>query len=82
MGTAICAYRADMGNPSSSDGLTGGIFDVFRNDVINPRTGEELENDYLECRPGGRSPMDSQRTDAVQDVRQIGENPLLIFEGF
>ena len=55
---------------------------MFRGDIINPRTGEELENDYLECRPGGRSQMDSQRVDVVQDVRQIGENPLVIFEGF
>ena len=71
-----------MGDPSSSDGLTGGIFDVFRDDVINPRTRQELENNYLECSPDGRTPMDSQRTDAVQDVRQIGENPLVTFEGF
>jgi hypothetical protein len=71
-----------MGDPSSSDGLTGGIFDVFRDDVVNPRTRVELENDYLECRPGGRSPVNSQRTDAVQDVRQIGENPLVVFDGF
>ena len=71
-----------MGDPSSSDGLTGGIFDVFRDDVINPRTRQELENNYLKCSPEGRSPMDSQRTDAVQDVRQIGENHLVTFEGF
>ena len=71
-----------MGDPSSSNGLTGGIFDVFRDDVIDPRIQKELENDYLMCNPGGRSRNDSQRTDAVQDVRQIGENPLLIFEGF
>ena len=71
-----------MGNPSSPEGLTGGIFDVFRDDVINPRTGQERENDYLMCNPGGRSQDDSQRTDAVQDVRQIGENPLITLEGF
>ena len=71
-----------MGNPSSSEGLTGGIFDVFRDDVINPRMRTERENDYLQCRPGGRNPEDSQRIEAVQDVRQIGENPLLVFDGF
>ena len=71
-----------MGDPSSSEGLTGGIFDVFRDDVINPRSGQERENDYLLCDPAGRSQEDSQRTDAVQDVRQIGENPLIIFEDF
>ena len=71
-----------MGNPASSEGLTGGIFDVFRDDVINPRFRIERENDYLRCQPGGRSPEDSQRIEAVQDVRQIGENPLLVFDGF
>ena len=71
-----------MGDPSSSDGLTGGIFDVFRDDVINPRTRFEIENNYLECYPGGRDQEDSQRIYAVQDVRQIGENPLVIFGGF
>ena len=71
-----------MGDPSSSDGLTAGIFDVFRDDVINLRTRIELENNYIECHPGGRNQEDSQRIDSVQDVRQIGENPLVTFEGF
>ena len=82
IGTAICAYRADIGDPSSSNGLTGGIFDVFRDDVIDPRIHKELENDYLQCGPGGRSQTDSQRVEAVQDVRQIGGDPLVVFEGF
>ena len=71
-----------MGNPSSSEGLTGGIFDVFRNDVINPNTGVEIENNYLRCNEGGRSPTNSQGIVTVQDVRQIGDDPLLVFDGF
>ena len=60
----------------------GGIFDVFRNDVVNPSTGQERENNYLMCHPQGRNLEDSQRIEEVQNVRQIGENPLLVFEGF
>ena len=70
-----------MGDPSSSDGLTGGIFDAFRDDVFYPHTTRfETENDYVECHPGGRDQEGSQRIYALQHVRQIGENPLVIFE--
>ena len=77
VGTAICVYRADMTRFSN-----GGIFDVFRNDVVNPITGEERENNYVTCDPRGRNVEESQRIQEVQSVRQIGENPLLVFEGF
>ena len=71
-----------MGNPSSSEGLTDGIFDVFRGDVIDPDQHGESENQYVGCSPEGRSRAVSQRVAAVQNVRQIGENPLLISTGF
>ena len=77
MGTAICVYRADM-----TESTNGGIFDVFRNDVVNPITGEERENNYVMCEPGGRNIEESQRILEVQNIGQIGENPLLVFEGF
>ena len=77
MGTAICVYRADMAESSNT-----GIFEVFRNDVVNPITGEERENNYVMCEPGGRNVEESQRIQEVQNVGQIGENPLVVFEGF
>lgn len=76
LGTAICVYRADM------DSGALGIFNVFRNDVVNPTTGMEGENMYLTCNAGGRDVEASQRIEAVQHVRQIGENPLLVIDGF
>ena len=71
-----------MGNPSSSEGLTGGIFDVFRDDLKIPSTGDEEENNYLLCAEEGRTVSSSQAIQAVQDVRQIGDNPLLVLDGF
>ena len=78
MGTAICVYRADMTEFTTN----GGIFDEFRNDVVNPIMGEERENNYVTCIPGGRDIEESQRILEVQNIGQTGENPLLVFEGF
>ena len=80
MGTAICVYRADNGFESGQTRFNRGIFDIFREDIQNT-LGGEVESTFVECQPGGRSIADSQLVQIVQDVSQIGENPLLVLNG-
>ena len=61
-------------------GFNRGIFDIFREDLQNVQ-GNEVESSFVECRPGGRSLADSELIQVVQDVSQIGENPLLVLDG-
>lgn len=50
-GTAICAYRADDSSTTGGTGFNRGIFDIFREDLIevmpNGMTAER-ENDFVE----------------------------------
>ena len=34
-----------------------------------------------QCNPAGRSAADSEKVLIVQDVKQIGEDPLIVFDG-
>ena len=36
----------------------------------------------LQCAPGGRSDADAQKVLIVGNVQQIGEDPILAFDGF
>ena len=80
MGTAICVYRADNSNQRGGTGFNRGIFDIFREDLQDDNGGE-VESRFVECDPAGRSSADSQLIQVVQDVSQIGENPLLVLDG-
>ena len=80
-GTAICVYSADNSNDPNNHagGFNRGVFDIFRENVqVTGSTGSSMENSYVECRAGGRSATDSQFVEVVQDIAQIGQNPLLI----
>ena len=61
-----------------------GIFDIFQEDVaISSEAQGERQNNFVECAPSGRNNSNEARDiRIVQDVRQIGENPLLILDGF
>ena len=37
---------------------------------------------YSQCDPDGRTDDEAQRVLIVHDVKQIGDDPLLVFEGF
>ena len=80
VGTAICVYKAYNGVERGESGFNRGIFDIFREDLQN-ELGGEVESSFVECRPGGRSEADSELIQVVQDVSQIGENPLLVLDG-
>ena len=73
-------YRADNGFESGQTGFNRGIFDIFREDIQNSMGGE-VESRFVECQPGGRTIADSDLIQVVQDVSQIGENPLLVLDG-
>ena len=36
----------------------------------------------LQCAPGGRSDDDAQNVQIAENVQQIGEDPILAFDGF
>lgn len=80
VGTAICVYKAYNGNERGESGFNRGIFDIFRED-LQGTMGQEVESSFVECRPGGRTIADSELIQVVQDVSQIGENPLLVLDG-
>jgi len=81
-GSAVCAYRADNSfNPTTQlGGFNQGIFDIFRADLQVGNSEEQ--NMFVECDPTGRDATNSQKVLIVQDVNQIGEDPLLVFEDF
>lgn len=80
VGTAICVYRAYNGKEVGESGFNRGLFDIFREDLQNAQGGE-VESTYVECEPGGRTESNSELIQVVQDVSQIGENPLLVLDG-
>ena len=65
---------------SGDSGFNRGVFDIFREDLQDAQ-GRERESMFVECRPEGRSLADSELIQVVQDVSQIGENPLLVLDG-
>lgn len=73
-------YKAYNGNERGESGFNRGIFDIFRED-LQGTMGQEVESSFVECRPGGRTIADSELIQVVQDVSQIGENPLLVLDG-
>lgn len=80
VGTAICVYRADNSIETGESGFNRGIFDIFRED-LQDTAGQEVESTFVECRPAGRTNANSELIQVVQDVSQIGENPLLVLDG-
>lgn len=73
-------YKAYNGVERGESGHNRGIFDIFREDLQDPQ-GIEVESSFAECQPEGRTVTDSELIEVVQDVSQIGENPLLILDG-
>ena len=61
-----------------------GIFDIFQEDVaISGSPQLERQNNFVECAPSGRNNSNEAKDiRIVQDVRQIGENPLFLLDGF
>ena len=73
-------YRADNSIERGETGFNRGIFDIFREDLQNSEGGE-VENRFVECSSSGRTVMESELVQVVQDVSQIGESPLLVLDG-
>jgi hypothetical protein len=80
VGTAICVYEAYNGIERSEQGFNRGIFDIFRED-LQDQQGMEVESTFVQCNPGGRTLAESELIQVVQDVSQIGENPVLVLDG-
>ena len=72
-------YKAYNGVEIGESGFNRGIFDIFREDLQNAQ-GMEVESSFVECQPEGRSEANSELIQVVQDVSQIGENPLLVLD--
>ena len=84
-GTAICVYHADnSGSADMSNGFNRGLFDIFRENVVNTDDSNMVEREprLVECDPGGRDSDEAQFVNVAQNMGQIGEDPLVIFEGF
>ena len=73
-------YRADNSRERGETGFNRGIFDIFREDLQDAQ-GNEFESTFVECSAEGRSSDNSQLIQVIQDVSQIGENPLLVLDG-
>lgn len=65
-------------------GFNRGVFDIFRENVVNTDDPAMMEREprLVECNPSGRSPEDAQFVNVAQNMAQIPENPLVIFDGF
>jgi len=46
-----------------------------------PPTHTLYIHSHPQCNPAGRNEADSQKVLVIQDVNQIGEDPLIVFDG-